>query len=830
MNHGFALRRLVLVLLVFVIAGILIGAFALRSYAGRGLEQLSGGFSHPDVLAEVRIVRDDWGVPHIDAQNAHDAYFALGFATAQDRTFQLELLRRLGSGRLAEMLGDVALPADKVARTMLWRKTAERLWADTSAYDPEFVTVMEAFVDGINYAFATQPRPIEFTMLGIEVEPFTPEDCFAMLGYMAYGFAEGLMADSLYTVVENRTSPETARALFPGYAGQKPVTVIEGRIEEMLPPPTDAMQRQSSAIDAGILQLAELADAALNVFPGFEGSNSWVVAPSRSASGGAILANDPHIGFSNPAVWYEAHIRYPGFEGYGVHLPLIPFAMIAHNRDKAWALTMFENDDLDLFAETFNPDNPEEVKYRGEWVEVERWTESIPVKGGKPFDLEIVTTPHGPLVTEMLVGYEGPRIAAWWVFHQASPASIQAFYELGKAANLAETRTAVSKIEAPGLNVSYADKEGNIAWWGAGKIPLRPAHVNPKAILDGASGNDEPKGWLPFDQNPQLVNPPEGIIVTSNNMSTVEPVGPMGALPGYWQPLDRSGRIHDLFSKQEQWSLEDLKRMQTDTLLRSGKELAAIMLTHLPESESWSQSETSALKALREWDGDCGIESVGATVYHFTYDALHEKLAADELGEDAYPTFLKIGDSDNVMQYALRDETSPLWDDVTTEDAAETMSDRVQIAFKLAIANLRARCGDDPAGWQWGNVHTVEYSHVIGNLKPFDKLFNIGPYPAPGTWESVAKMSWRGDPYEVEHGASMRLLLDYANYGGTESMWMVLPTGNSGHFLSPHFRNQARMYLAGDYRNIRFSEEDIARTAEHTAVLGPPVAGAAPTD
>jgi penicillin G amidase len=827
MNKRGMARRAVLVMLVLLIAGGFIGAYALRSYAGRGLPELNGAFAHESLSADVRIVRDDWGVPHIAADNAHDAYFAFGFAVTQDRAFQLELLRRLGTGQLAEVLGEAVVPLDKVARTMLWRKTAERLWADRSVYDPEFVTVVEAFVQGINHAMATLPKPIEFTVLGIEPQPFTEEDCLSMMGYMAFGFAEAWRADALYTIVENRTSPETAAMVFPGYAGQTPVSVKEGRGNAALPEPHAPAAARADALEDGLLQLAHLAEAALKEMPGFHGSNSWIIGPSRSESGGAILANDPHIGFSNPAVWYEAHIRYPGFESYGVHLPLIPFAMIAHNRDKAWALTMFMNDDLDLYAEEFDPENPARVRHNGGWTEAERWTETILVRGDVPVELEIVTTPRGPVITEMLEGYEGPPVSAWWQFIDVTPAGIQAFYEVGRASNLDEMRAAVSRIEAPGLNFSYADREGNIAWWAAGRLPIRPAHVNPKRILDGASGRDEPLGWLPFEMNPQFENPPGGIIVTSNNLSTTQPLSPVDELDGvrpelagYWQTHDRAGRILDLLEDRETWSLDELKAVQTDTPLRTGRELAERLLVHLEGMENLSGSELAALNALSDWDGDCGVDSIGATVYHVFYDAVRRKLLMDEIGEAAFASYVKIGDSDNVMQYALRFPESPLWDDVTTEDVRETMEDMVRIAFRLAVSDLRLRCGEDPATWNWGRVHTVDYSHVLGTLKPLNRLFNIGPFPAPGTWESVAKMAW-DEAYRVEHGASMRLLLDYAKYGETDGMWMILPTGNSGHFLSRHFRDQAQMYLAGEYRPIRFAEDDIARTREYETVLSP---------
>jgi penicillin G amidase len=815
------MKTLLKILAFTAVVLVLAAIFLPGRIIGSGMPDLDAMLSHPSLLGEVTVTRDEWGVPHIKAEYATDAYFAYGYTVAQDRLFQLEILRRLGRGELAEIVGEPGLGIDKISRTLLWRKTAERLLADESQYDPEFVAANDAFITGLNHFIATNKAPIEYKVLGFEPKPFTKEDSYALLGYMAYGFADGIRSDSLHAILQARIADKDVDLLFPGYSRQRPVTVMEGIGEERGPQARSANALRPETY-AGLETLASMLEAPIQGYGAFHGSNSWVLGPSRSKSGGALLANDPHIGFTNPAVWYECQMSYPGFELYGVHLPLIPFPVIGHSPNKGWTMTMFENDDLDLFRETFNPDNPKEVMYKGEWAPVEEWTETIQVKGADPVELTVRVTPHGPIVTDMIDGYDGDPVSAWWLFHQVDASSVQAFYDLGKAKTMDESRDAVSHIIAPGLNISYTDKEGNIAWWAAARLPHRPAHVNSQTILDGASGADEPLGMLPFSDNPQLENPPRGVIVTSNNMSTTGPVGPLAELEGYWQPADRAWRIEELLAQQDTWSLDELKAVQFDNKLITGDRVTDAVLTALADSADALQgAPRAAYDALKDWDYGHTTDSVGASVHRYVYDALMDAILLDELGETNLATYQKIGNSRNFITYVVRDLGNPYYDNIDTKEV-ESAADIFRQAFADGVETLVSQHGTDPKGWEWGKVHTVEYPYLIlGNVDMFKRWWSIGPFPAQGTNESVAKMSWRSDRYKVEHGASMRLLLDYSDYGNTENMWFILPTGNSGHVMSPHYDDQAQMYLQGEYRSIHTRPEDIEKSAQHVTHMSP---------
>ncbi len=777
---------------------------------------LDGTRTHPSLADTATVVRDAWGVPHITAGNAHDAYFAYGFAIAQDRLFQMEILRRVARGELAEVAGPDALPMDKVARTLMFSRKADEYLALHKGIDPEFLLILDAFLDGVNHCIETQPLPIEFSVLQTIPRPFTRGDCLALTGFMAYGFAEGIAGDSLYATVAAKLPGADIEALFPRYSRERPVTIMEGTTENAPKPNTATLDSAAPLSAPGADAIARAVAETLAIFPGFRGSNSWVLGPSRTVSGKAILANDPHIGFGNPHVWYEAHIKYGDFESYGVHLPLVPTVMIGFNAIKAWAITMFENDDTDLYREEFHPADASKVKFKGEWTAVDQWIETIAVKGQAPIEMSVVVTPHGPIVTGFLEGYEGPPLSLWWGYLEAEDIAPETFYYLGLAKTYEEFLAAASRLAAPGLNLSYADAAGNIGWCAAGRLPIRPAHVTGKTVLDGASGADEMLGFVEFKDNPQLYNPPSGVIITANNQSTVKPVGQIAALEGYWQPSDRAARIEYLLAQKERWDIGSLKAVQTDIVTYSAPPIVAEILAAVAGETDPPAQERQAADALGAWNFSNGIDSIGASVYHETCVSILELGVADEFGPDAFHAYAGLAESFNFRKHFVLDDASAFWDNANTE-ARETRTEIIRAAFRAAVARLCRDRGRNPGDWSWGNLHTVEYSHALGEAWPLNFLFNIGPFPASGATETINNMQSRED-FKVLSGPSMRLLVDFADVTAAES---ILPTGNSGNRFSPHFSDQAAMFLRGEYRTLNVSDGQIAAATEHTLTFNP---------
>lgn len=822
--------------IVLIVLSVAVLLFAgVRIYLQTLLPEIDGELRGSAVTESVTITRDSWGVPHITANNEHDAYYALGYTVAQDRLFQMELQRRLAKGELAEILGPELLETDKQFRTYLFRHTAEKMVRDAGEICPESLECFEAFLDGVNYFVETGPLPVEFKMLGIKPEKFTPVDSASFLGYMNYSFTEGILTDSLATIIKQKYPEINTEELFPGYTREEPVTIMESQAyyngETSKVPAAGADETQSSngtENEVGPISEKDLTLLIKGVMktadqvPVFTGSNSWVIGPSRSESGSAILANDPHVVYSNPGVWYEAQLKYPGHENYGYYVPLVPFPFMAHNSTRGWAITMFENDDLDLYAETFKPGDDSSVMYKGDWAKVKTLKEKIKVKGGEESELVIRITPHGPVITDFIDGYSGKPLAMWTTFSQVENPVLDFLYLLVNAKDITQFEQALSMLAAPGLNVSYVDSTGNIAWWAVGRLPVRPPHMNSKIVLDGASGRDEYLGFLPFEENPHLLNPESGIIITANNLSTSNSLGPIRNLEGYWMPSDRAARITELLSSKEKWSLEDMKTVQNDVKAYNAdwilKTITGIVEKN-NQDKGLSPLESSALEILKEWDCVYNEKSAAPSLYeHLTYHVLKEGVG-DEFGEENFKQYGEIADHWNFFKAFIQEPESKLWDNVNT-DVTETREEVVMSAFRSTVAELEKNYGSDIKKWTWGDVCKIEYIHPIGTKKPFNLIFNIGPYPVPGGYEVINIFGCNAGEHDfnVKWGPSTRRLIDYAD---VEHSFSILPTGNSGNFLSPYYSHQADMYLRGEYRGVVFTEEQIQQDKNHELVMIP---------
>lgn len=789
---------------------------------------LNGTITHPRLTSDVTVERDHWGVPHIAATAEADAYFALGYVMGQDRLFQMELLRRIANGQLAEILGSKLAPVDGLVRSFQLRPKAEATLVLLQATEPEFSGLMEAFVDGLNHRLENEAMPFEYAVLGIPDRPFSVVDCLSIGALLPITFADGLRGDALFTMLQERLPEHKIGELFPGYHRETPVTVME-TLEEARQyldsqsgsAPDSAELSQAGA--AGLESLLALLNPISESFGPAPGSNSWVLGPSRTKSGKAILANDPHIAFTNPSIWYEAQITLPDHELYGYYLPLVPVALLGQNRRHAWALTMFANDDLDLYRETFNPENPDEVMYKGAWTPVATSEEIIPVRFGRDVPLRLRRTPHGPVITDFLhtlFGYTGPDVALSWVWQQVDYTDMIAFYKMGRATSYADFEAAMHLVTSPGINVSYADTDDNIAWWAAGRIPIRPDHVNNKSLLDGASGKDEWLGFVPFEENPHLHNPPSGVIATANNKSTVKPVGAVKDLQGYWQPGDRAGRIEELLATQDTWDREALKAVQVDSRAYAAPPIvAAVSVALSARNSGLTALEAQACAALEAWDFRHDTASAGAAIYQVTCDMILREALLDEMGETCFKTYGSLADHWNFFKWFMRTPDSRFWDNIAT-DKVESRQDILLQAFSKAVAHLSAEQGEVVEAWQWGRMHTLEFKHPFGYLPVLGQIFNVGPFPVSGGAQQVNNMLYGGGGlnYDVIAGPSTRRLIDFAT---PDDVYGVLPTGNSGNFMSSHYGDQAAMFIAGEYRVLNSTPEAVAADLESTLRFQP---------
>ena len=763
--------------------------------------------------APVTVTYDDRGVPHIQAQNEADLYRTLGYVHAQDRLFQMEMVRRLANGELAELLGPKLLETDKLFRTLGLRDHAQRT-AQAMDLNTPAAKALVAYLDGINQFQASHPAPLEFEVLHIPKRPFTVQDTLAVTGYLAYSFAAALRTEPPLTYVRDKLGPDYLRIFDLDWHPEG--VVGRGSAAYRARPTTSSLQDKDWE---GLQHLAALGQSALETagVPVFEGSNAWVISGKRTASGKPLLAGDPHIAYSAPSVWYEAHLSAPGFELYGHYQALNPVALLGHNRQFGWSLTMFENDDMDLVAEKPNPSNANQVAIGGQWVDLQARTETIKVKGASDVQLTLRRSPHGPIITDAFKDNFGDTpIALWWAFQETENSVLQAFYELNRADTRDKARAAAEKIHSPGLNVVWANAAGDIGWWAAAKLPIRPAGVNPTFILDGSAPESDKLGWYDFRFNPQEENPARGYIVSANHQPKPKSGVPV---PGYYCLSDRAERLDAALRVPDKaWDSPAAQALQLDSGNGYGPRVLADLMPIL-KAVTTDAYDKAFLEPLAVWDGDYTRDSVAALLFtQLMYELAHAAMA-DELGEVQFKNLVRTFALDHALPLLVADTNSPWWDNVNTA-AKEGRFETVRVAWTNTLRHLESAIGKDLLQWKWGLNHTLTHGHPLGLQKPLDKLFNVGPFMVAGGRETPNNMNYQlgTGPWAVKSGPSTRRVIDFAQ---PDQAIGINPVGQSGVLFDKHYADQAGYFAEGLYMRQFFSAADIKAHAEGTLIIQP---------
>ncbi len=791
----------------------------------------SGNLQFKTLQSAVDVHFDTYGIPHIYADNEEDAFRALGYVHAQERLFQMELLRRVGSGRLAEIFGHELLEADKLFRTFGLQEIAEESAKKfLSEKNQPYQKAVFAYLEGINEFMKNGKTPIEFHLLNIPKEEFTPQDCYLIIGYMAFSFSDAFRVEPVLTKIKNELGERYFREMAIGFqAGTQTIPTFypenQNDTVQVLEPKTTALSSHFST------QIRKIADN-LPV-PIWIGSNSWVIAPQKTASGKVIFENDTHIHFGQPAVWYEAHIECPNWRFYGNWLAGFPFALVGHNQHYAWGLTMFENDDIDMFEEKQDDNDPHYYWYKNARHSYEVREETIKIKSHEDTVLQVRSTVHGPIINDL---YQDIRevssspVALWWTFLKVPSELMQVGYELGHGKNMADMRKTVSKISAPGVNVMYGDAEGNIAWWAAAKLIKRPEHVNPNLILEGASGNDDPIGWYDFSENPHAENPPWGFVYSANNQPDTTVSGRYYA--GYYLPEHRAKRIQKLLEKENAWTVEKVKKMTQDDITANHIREAHEMVEEIAEDitnikyllhdhQGKIPNDIGALKILEHWNGNHALNEIAPVIFYKLKYYILKYAMADEIGEEDFDNIINSHLMLRTASRLMYHPTFIWWDDVRTSDFHETRHDIFLNAFKQTLKDLEHQFGDDMSQWKWGEVHTLEHEHPIGKQKPFHHLFNVGQFSVTGGKEVINNLSFylnSEGKYPVKFGSAMRIIIDFADLENSVS---ILPTGQSGNIASPHYDDQAILFTQGKFRKQMMNKAEILQTSLHHLQLLP---------
>lgn len=768
-------------------------------YVQRSAPQTDGSVELPAMASGSEVYFDNFGIPHIYAETAEDAYRSLGYVHAQDRLFQMELVRRVGRGTLSEVLGPDMVQTDAFFRTLGTHRQAAQDAARFERLPDSLRSKVTAYLDGVN-AFAEKgPLPIEFTLTQIDPKPFTVEDVYATAAYMAYSFAYALRTDPIVEHITGQLDSAYLAGLDLAFA-EKDTT-------------RTAVFAQSSAAPQrpGLKFLEHLP------VPMLQGSNAWAVAPSRSASGKALLANDTHIKYGSPSVWYEAHINYPGTELYGNFMAGIPFPLIGHTRRHAWGVTMFEDDDSDFFIQEWAADDSSETRFgEGQSRPVTKHREVVKVKGQADRVFTVYETEDGPIINDFLPAEYPAPVAMYWNYTCIDNELFEAFSGMADAADMAEFRKAASKVGSPGLNLTYADAEGNIASWSCSKLLRRPDHLNGKVFARGYAPEDAYLGFHDFDDNPSVVNPESGFIAVANQFHR----GEDGIdYSGYYAPNHRYERITEMISGSGPVDVDVMKTWGLDVTSKAQATAGRAMCEAIGDSlESLNAWEKALVAEVRDWDGGHERDALAPVIYYKWLFHTVDKTMRDELGDDLFETLLSTHLFTRSYPKLLADAESPWWDDLHT-DERETRADIVLAAFWRTAEELRRDLGPDYESWRWGDVHSIEHGHPLGEVDALRGFFNVGPFPAPGGTETVNNAGFKfngSGAYEAHYGPAMRIHIDFAD---VEAAVSVLPTGNSGNVMSDHYSDQAEMYINGEFRPMLMNRKVVEKEGTRLTIL-----------
>ena len=800
---------LVSTLLLLVAAALGLGGW----YVITLLPQRSGQLPLAGLQQAVTVRYDERGVPHIRAENPDDLYRTLGWVHAQDRLFQMEMMRRLAKGELAEILGPKLVDVDKLFRTLGLRARAQSMAQQLDPASPS-TRALQAYLDGINQYQRTRPRPLEFDLLGIPRKPFTPEDTLAVAGYLAYSFAAAFRTEPVMTYIRDKLGQEYLKTFDLDWHPEGVLNVPRQTSTALTPRDWESLARVAQ-LSADVSSLAGV--------PLLEGSNAWAISAARSASKKPLLAGDPHIAFAVPAVWYEAHLSAPGIELYGNFQALIPSALLGHNHQFGWSLTMFQNDDMDLVAERVNPANPNQVWHQGRWLDYQMREENIPVKGAAPVRMTVRMSPRGPIINDVFKdGLGTAPIALWWTFLDTDNPILDAFYGLNRADTLAKAREAVQGISAPGLNVVWANASGDIGWWAAAKLPVRPPGVNPAFILDAARGEADKLGYYRFGDNPQEENPPRGFVVSANHQPRPSSGVPV---PGYYNLSDRAQQLYQRLRPEEPlWDTAACQALQLDDQSPYSQRVLQPLIPVLNRFVT-IPVERAMLESMAGWDGHFTPNSVTPTLFTQLLYEIAQATMADRLGPAQFKNLLGTRVLDDALARLARDPDSPWWRRPDTPPNVDPRADTLQKAWRATIAHLTATLDSDPAKWSWGRAHTLKHGHPLGRQAPLDLIFDVGPFAAPSGRELPNNLGYAFGPapWAVTYGPSTRRVIDFAKPQAAQG---INPVGQSGVVFDRHYADQAEDYIRGKSQPMHLDEADIASHTRGTLVLRPAPASA----
>lgn len=755
-----------------------IGCILLTGSAGWVLSSLPHGsqsFSVSGISNDIQISVDGRGIPHLEARNIEDAGFALGFIHARDRLWQMDAMRRSGAGRLSEIVGSRALPVDRQMRKLgLMRRVTEM----ADALPADVKRHLEAYAKGVNFWINQNQDalPLEFILLGYRPEPWQVTDTLLWGKLMAYRFARTYVDEFLRLRLSRKLTPAQIAQLWPGYPEDGPLIIPDHK-------------RRADAADAVTDQLfTELSEGIADP-RGM--SNSWVLSGARTESGAPLLANDPHLRYRAPILWYLVRIELPDREIVGVTAPGVPYVVLGHNGHVAWGFTATQSDQADVFVER-SPDGARRTygAYGG-YEAFESRSEEIRIKGQRPAKMPVAESRNGPMLSDVNTPHlqHSPReqdrlsFSLKAVFLEPGDTSPEALYRLNLAKNAGQFLKAASLLTSPQQNISYATIDGDIGYIAAGKIPIRKKG---DGFIAGQawSGDYDWTGYVPVEELPKLVNPSSGKIVTANNRV----IGPDYPYPmgRHWSPPYRAQRIEDLLAQKTKHDVVSSAAIQQDVVSAMAADILPLML----KGVSVTAETKSALEVLNAWDFSADKDQQAPMLFYAWLREFNRLIYKDELANELQsywsyrPTFVK-----SVLQF------HHAWcDDVMTTEKQETCDELLSKSLITAIAEAQGR--------NWGEAHMAEMAHpLFHNIPGFTALADFTSPNSGGdyTVKRAATQPSSRSPYKEFHGGGFRGIYDLSNLSNSR---FVIGTGQSGNILSGNYGDFFPLWRDGKYVTI----------------------------
>jgi penicillin amidase len=802
-----------LLVVVLVVAGAVTYAYYVAQSA---LPQLDGQAQVAGLSGSVAVTRDSHGVPTIDAASLEDLFFAQGYVTAQDRLWQMDIMRRFGSGELSEILGEETLKLDREQRILGLRAAASKSVGMASARDRSF---FDAYARGVNAYIATHGKhlPIEFRILGYEPKPWTAEDSVVVANSMVkdlnyHYFYDALAREKILT----KLGPELTADLYVNRSWHdRPPTVMRADVNAPEKAPSNSDDEDDEDAPDNSVTQRSMQSGVEEVTP-VNGSNDWVVSGAHTVTGKPLLSNDMHLGHQMPNLWYEAHLKSGTLDVAGVTLPGMPFVIVGHNQRVAWGFTNVGPTVTDVYIENFNPDGAYQTP-KG-WMQPEHRLEIIHVKGGPDVNVDVRITRHGPIITELVPG-ETRLLALRWTLYDGLHIP---FFDVDAAQNWDEFTKAFSQLDAPGQNVVYADVDGNIGYHTTGKVPIR-ASGDGSLPVSGADDAHEWTSYIPFDKLPSTYNPPSGIIATANGRIT--PDDYPHSISMEWEAPWRTARIFHVLESGRKFSVSDMLALQTDIHSEPDAFAAERFVYAVDHASKPSARVKQAADLMRGWDGRMDASSAVPTIAENAIRELRRFLLEAKLGSASAE---KQHESDSEL-YKEDKNTGVSWktyswlqrsvwlENVLLHRPKRWLPDKYPNYDELLTAALDAAVNDpqapkDLASWHWGSFNAVKIQHPI-----------LGRIPLINHWSGPGTKEQSGSGYSVKavtryHGPSERFT---ANLADLDQSTLNTVTGQGGNFLSPYYMDQWKAWYEGTTFTLPFSAKAVAAATTHQLTLEP---------